>query len=183
MSRPILTSEQQATAGPNPASLQRGEGPVSRESLDALLLLPHQFRDAAREIRDLKDAMLAAFSPDLYANAPALSDVQVTQLGSTSTGFLLAFVPQGGGLTELSNIAIGSDTAGKIQIFAATHDQLYSDQKGRLLGTVRVNSTEQTLSFPGRLILQPQEKLFLYHLAASNATLDFSADFRLLRGR
>jgi hypothetical protein len=185
MPRRDLTSAEQATAGPNAQSIVGSEGPVSRQSLDALLLLPHQFRDFARAITDLKDALMGALAPVLYANGPALSDATVTQIGATATGYVKVFPPAASGaITELCNIMVGSDTAGRVALYACRADTFYADDVGtRLLGSVRLNATENTRPFAGRLLLQTGETLYVYHAASSSAKVDFSCDYRLLRGR
>ena len=183
---PDKRSPQAATAGPRPQTLTTSQPPmgtrvVSESSFDALMLLPHQMLDVARAVEQLRTAVILANGSRHWANW-AISDTAGTQLGSSATAFLLAFTQHShGAWSELRNIFVGASVAGRIQLWATRHDTFYSDQKGRLIGTARVNATVQSVWFPAHVLVQPDEKLVMYFLDNATVNLDFACEYSALR--
>lgn len=175
-------------AGPRPERIERPAAPqgdagrLSPGSVDELLMLPHRLLDVGREVRELRNLVGRSLGVRVWANADAVVNMTVTQLGATATGYQKAFVgPSQGNMCVVKDIFVGSDTAGNVAIYALPGDQLYTDKKGRLLGFVRLTANTPSAWFPGELVVFAGENLFLLHLASSTAKVDFSGDYCIMR--
>lgn len=163
--------------------------------LTKIASLPEAIYDMTHDSREMRNVLAEALQRQLYLNSADAGNLAGTattvganavQVGSNAAAWVPCFVnyTQGVG-ARLRNILVGASAAGVVQIVRSKADwrnATYFPDQAKLLCTVRLTTTTLSVPVLGEFLLAPGDNLYAVYLSGNTINLDFSCDYRQMRG-
>lgn len=152
-------------------------------TFDRLLDLPGDLLQQAELLRDLRNVVTEALERTLWVSDNGLANVDGTAVTVAGVQYVYAvgFAARVGAAVALRHLAVGSDTAGPVFLFATRGTTYNPGGAGlRALGALRL-TTQCPTAYPTFEPLLDSGENLLVVLQAAAGKLDFSCEYHTLR--